>query len=126
MTLENASAGTTWSFSSSGNANTYNGGPIRLAGVGNGSFGPVISGTTAVQKSGNGTWTLTGANTYSGATTVNAGTLKAGVASVANVSGAFGNNSAVTMANISGMPWTSPASTPRSARSRAVGLPAGM
>jgi autotransporter-associated beta strand protein len=33
---------------------------------------------------------------------VSAGTLKAGVASVANVSGAFGNNSAVSMANVAG------------------------
>ena len=42
-------------------------------------------------------------NTYTGATTVSAGTLKAGVASVANTSGAFGNNSAVTLANAAGV-----------------------
>src|SRR5207245_6206552 len=58
------------------------------------------TGAGTVSKSGTGTWTLSGANTYTGATTVNDGTLKAGVASVANVSGAFGNNSAVTMANV--------------------------
>jgi len=45
---------------------------------------------------------LSGANTYSGATNVNAGTLQAGIASVANVSGAFGLNSAVTTADVSG------------------------
>jgi autotransporter-associated beta strand protein len=42
---------------------------------------------------------LSGINTYTGPTTVNNGTLKAGRASMANVSGAFGLNSAVTMAN---------------------------
>jgi len=53
-------------------------------------------------KTGTGTMTLSGANTYTGPTTVDAGTLQAGVVSVANVSGAFGNNSAVIMANVSG------------------------
>ena len=37
-----------------------------------------ITGTAAVAKAGAGTLVLTGANTYSGGTTVNAGTLKAG------------------------------------------------
>ncbi len=54
---------------------------------------------TGLIKTGTGTLTLSGTNTYTGTTTVSAGTLKAGVASVANTSGAFGNNSAVTMAN---------------------------
>jgi autotransporter-associated beta strand protein len=48
------------------------------------------------------TLTLTGVNTYTGPTTVNLGILKAGVASVADTSGAFGNNSAVTLANAAG------------------------
>lgn len=60
------------------------------------------TGATSLTKSGAGNWTLSGASTYTGATTVNAGALKAGVASVANTSGAFGNNSAVTMANVAG------------------------
>jgi len=56
-----------------------------------------------IGTSGNtGTVVLAGANTYTGATAVNYGTAKAGVGSVANVSGAFGNNSAVTMGNNAG------------------------
>ena len=41
--------------------------------------------------------TLSGANTYTGATTVNVGTLQAGSTS------AFGSNSAVTLGNTSGV-----------------------
>lgn len=35
-----------------------------------------FAGSTALNKSGTGTWTVSGANTYSGATTINGGTLK--------------------------------------------------
>jgi autotransporter-associated beta strand protein len=58
------------------------------------------NGTSGLSTAGN--VLLNGANTYTGATTVIAGTLQAGVASVADVSGAFGKNSPVTMANVSG------------------------
>src|SRR3546814_491624 len=51
----------------------------------------VISGTGALTKQGAGTFTLSGANTYTGATTINAGVLRASNAS------ALGNNSAVTV-----------------------------
>ena len=57
---------------------------------------------TAVTKSGAGLWVLSGNNTYTGATTVNAGTLRAGVATVTGTSGAFGVGSAVTIANTAG------------------------
>ena len=50
--------------------------------------------TGVVQNSATSTLTLSGNNTYSSGTTVSAGILKAGVASVAGTSGAFGNNSA--------------------------------
>lgn len=68
--------------------------------------GGVISGIGyGIIKSGNSTGALTfmGASTYTGATNISAGILTAGIASVANVSGAFGNNSAITLANASGV-----------------------
>jgi fibronectin-binding autotransporter adhesin len=60
------------------------------------------SAASALIKAGAGALILSGANTYTGATTVNAGTLTAGVASVGGVSGAFGNNSALILANVAG------------------------
>ena len=56
------------------------------------------AGTTALTKAGSDTWTLSGVNTYTGATTVTGGTLKAGVATQA-----FGVNSAVSLANTAGV-----------------------
>ena len=60
------------------------------------------AGNTLTMNSAGKTLTLSGNNTYTGATTVTEGTLKAGVASVAGVSGAFGKNSAVTLNNTDG------------------------
>ncbi|MCW1923879.1 autotransporter-associated beta strand repeat-containing protein [Luteolibacter arcticus] len=65
-------------------------------------YAGTIAGGGGFTKLGTGTQTLSGPNTYTGTTTVNAGTVKAGVATVAGVSGAFGNNSAVVMANAAG------------------------
>jgi len=73
------------SFATGSNAVTFNGGGISGAGFG-------------VIKSGSGIVILGGANTYTGATTVNNGTLKAGVAGQA-----FGVNSAVILANSPGV-----------------------
>jgi len=60
-------------------------------------YAGVISGTGGLSKTGVGTQTLSGASTYTGATAISAGTLKAGVAT-----SAFGNNSALTLSNVSG------------------------
>ncbi len=54
-------------------------------------------GATSLTKNGAGLWILSGSNTYTGATTVSAGTLQAGVAT-----SAFGSNSSVTTANTAG------------------------
>ena len=55
--------------------------------TGTGEFAGTIGGTMAVKivKSGTGTWTLSGANVYSGTTTINAGTLS--VSSINRVAG---------------------------------------
>lgn len=54
---------------------------VSLGGDSDGIASGVISGTGSVTKYGEGTWTLTGANTYSGGTTISAGTLQTGNAS---------------------------------------------
>jgi fibronectin-binding autotransporter adhesin len=56
---------------------------LQLSGAGNGTSTGIISNGTASQllalvKNDGGTWTVTGANTYSGLTTVNLGTLRIG------------------------------------------------
>jgi autotransporter-associated beta strand protein len=76
-------------------ANTITVGPALTA-----TIGVPLAVANGITKAGDGTLVLSAANTYAAPTTVNAGTLKAGVASEAGVSGAFGNNSAVTMANV--------------------------
>lgn len=67
-----------------------------LAGTGNGQVEGVISdnpsgGVVVVRKLESGTWTLTGANTYTGNTTLNAGTLRI------NAPGSLSASSAVTV-----------------------------
>jgi autotransporter-associated beta strand protein len=65
-------------------------------------YAGTLTGSGSFARTGSGLLTLSGANTYTGTTSVTAGILKAGVASVANISGAFGKNSALTLANTAG------------------------
>jgi len=60
-------------------------------------FSGIVSGTGGITKAGAGALALGGGSAYTGPTNVNAGTLRARAAGTA-----FGNNSAVTLANVSG------------------------
>jgi len=82
--------------------------PPTVALVGGGATTAATLGTVAINanaadggliKTGAGTLILSGGNTYSGPTVVNGGTLQAGQISLSNVSGSFGLNSAVTLAD---------------------------
>jgi autotransporter-associated beta strand protein len=81
-------------------ANAAGGNFAYSSAIGNPNGGANILGLT---KLGANTLTLSGASTYTGATSVSGGILKAGIASVAGTSGAFGKNSAVTLANTAGV-----------------------
>lgn len=74
------------------------GGTVLVASSGI-SYAGVMAGTGSLTKSGSGMLTLSGANTYAGGTTVAAGTLQVGVASVGSVgavtSGALGTGDVV-------------------------------
>ena len=76
-----ASGSGTLTFANTTNL-TYSGASARtltLTGTGSGYFSPVIADgadLTSVVKNGAGTWTVAGQNSYSGVTTVNAGTYK--------------------------------------------------
>ena len=72
---------------------------LTLTGAGHGSLAGVIGTTTGtVTKTGGGTWTLSGANTFTGALTVSAGTLAVPVVNNASSVGPLGNSAtAVTL-----------------------------
>src|SRR5579871_4541623 len=60
---------------------------VTLNGIGTGTYSGVISGTGSVVKNGTGTWTLSGNNTFSGLTTISAGTIKLGATGSASGGG---------------------------------------
>jgi len=77
---------------------------VRLIGTGNAEVAGVISNTNstqliAIDKQGAGTWALSGANTYTGATTVNGGALQVGVGGL----GSTASGSAVSVSNATGV-----------------------
>ncbi|MES2660915.1 MAG: autotransporter-associated beta strand repeat-containing protein [Verrucomicrobiota bacterium] len=84
---------------------TATGRALILQGASNGTVSGVISdGATSLlplTKNGAGTWVLSGLNSHTGVTTVNTGILRAGI-SQSGATGAFGNNSAVTLTNAAG------------------------
>jgi autotransporter-associated beta strand protein len=93
-----------------GGSGTFDGGTWTNGLVNNGAFhysttanntmAGVISGSGILNKSGTGTLTLSGGNNFSGVTTINAGTLKAGNASaLGNTTGATNVNGGVLDVN---------------------------
>ncbi|OYU95155.1 MAG: hypothetical protein CFE21_12675 [Bacteroidetes bacterium B1(2017)] len=68
---------------------------LSLDGAGSGTISGIISSPVAINKYGLGSWKLSGNNTYSGATTIYAGTLSAGINT-----NAFGINSDLIIGNV--------------------------
>ena len=106
ITFDSSVAGHAFTFgnlTSTGNLVLQdNGGNAVALSVGNNNnatstYSGILSGSGSLIKVGTGILLLNGASTYTGATTVNGGILRAGIVSIANGSGAFGNNSAVTV-----------------------------
>jgi autotransporter-associated beta strand protein len=74
-TLESAATSGVWRLISSGGISSSSGGTLTLSGTSNGQLDKSIPGSGGLTKTGSGTWTLTASNGYTGATTVQQGTL---------------------------------------------------
>ena len=80
--LTTVSAGTLSGSTTSIRGNLANSGVVQFNQTTNGTFAGVISGTGQLSKIGTAVLTLTGANTYTGLTTVSAGTLSGSTTSI--------------------------------------------
>lgn len=91
-TLDSATAGQTFAigyrYDYGTTLTSSSGGTLELTGSGSGDLNYGLPGSGGLSKNGTGTWTLSGTNTYIGATVINAGTL---------VIAARNGNSAVTV-----------------------------
>jgi autotransporter-associated beta strand protein len=90
-----ASQGTWWL--APGADSITNNSSLTLTGTSTGDIQMPVIGSGSLFKTGNGEWDIEGANTYTGATTVNAGTLR-----LSSAAATPGVNSALTLANASG------------------------
>jgi autotransporter-associated beta strand protein len=95
-TLSVSQASGTWLLYAGAGA-LANNSSLTLTGSGNGEFDMPITGSGTLVKSGSGSWSLTGMNTYTGATHINAGMLQ-----VTGANATLGSNSAVILANVAG------------------------
>jgi autotransporter-associated beta strand protein len=88
-----ANGSATWQITDAGRGYgiASNGGTLTLSGPSNGLISKAIDGVGGLTKSGAGTWTLSGANNYSGATIVKGGTLKI------NASTTIGSSNSITV-----------------------------
>ncbi len=72
---------------------------LTLTGSGNGALSSIVGTTSGtLAKSGNGTWTLTGSNTYTGTTTIGQGTLALGAAGT-NTAGSINSTASISVSN---------------------------
>ncbi|OEZ29317.1 hypothetical protein AO062_18165 [Variovorax boronicumulans] len=92
----NGSSATLRNLQGAGTLNTWTGnGPTQTTTVESGAFSGAITGTGQLVKTTAGTLTLTGANTYSGGTTVHDGMLRFGAASALSQNTAYTVNGGV-------------------------------
>ena len=99
----NSDSGTLTLNVASGNAITGSNDDLTFGGAGNVTVADVIAtGTGALTKDGAGTLTLSGANTYTGVTTVSAGTLVIGANAPSGSAGALGNASSEVVLGVAG------------------------
>ena len=92
-TLQIGNGGTTGSFT----GNVENGGALVFNRSDNYAYGGVVSGDGSLTQAGLGVLTLDGANIYTGATTVQSGTLRAGASSAFSALSATTVNSGATL-----------------------------